>query len=75
MNELALVVLNRDVIEHGLEKGDVGKVVHQYENREHFEVEFLDADGEMIALLTLSALDVVPFTGRRILHARDLVVI
>lgn len=30
MNELELVVLERDIPEHGLARGDVGTVVHVY---------------------------------------------
>ena len=30
MNELELVVLKRDIPEHGLARGDVGTVVHVY---------------------------------------------
>lgn len=43
-----------DVEDHGLERGDIGAVVHRYANGDAFEVEFVTGDGETIAVLTLS---------------------
>jgi len=39
IRELEMVVLTRDVPEHGLKKGDVGAVVHRYADGVAFEVE------------------------------------
>lgn len=72
MNEHDLVVLNRDLPEHGLTEGDVGTIVHMYTDGEAFEVEFALASGETVAVLTLDANDVRPRTGREILHSRTL---
>jgi len=72
IDELGLAVLSKPVPEYGLEVGDVGTVVHVYEDGEAYEVEFLTANGDTIAVLTLEREDVRPFSGSEILHARDL---
>lgn len=72
MQELDTVVLTHDLPEHGLQRGDVGAVVHVYGGGKAFEVEFVAAAGETQALLTLEAKDVRPMAGTEILHAREL---
>lgn len=72
MNELDLAVLTRDLPEHGLARGDVGTIVHVHRGGEAFEVEFVLASGETVAVVTLEASDVRPRTGREILHTRSL---
>ena len=54
---LDTIVLDRDLPEHGLRKGDVGAVVDVYEN-DGLEVEFVTASGGTAALLTLNVRDV-----------------
>lgn len=56
---LDTVVLDRDVPEQGLRRGDLGAVVEVYEP-EGLEVEFVTASGRTAALLTLSTRDVRP---------------
>ena len=70
--ELDLVVLARDIEEHGLKQGDVGTVVHSYPDNSAFEVEFVTAEGKTIAVLTLTSADVRPMQGAEILHVRGL---
>ena len=72
MKELDLVVLTRDLPEHGLARGDVGTVVHAYSDGEAYEVEFVVASGETVAVLTLESCDVRPREGQEILHSRPL---
>jgi hypothetical protein len=72
MNEHDWVVLKRDIPEHGLTEGDLGTVVHIYNDGRAFEVEFTLASGDTVAVLTLEAEDVRPRGGREILHTRDL---
>jgi hypothetical protein len=72
MNELELVVLKRDIPEHGLARGDVGTVVHVYDDGVAYEVEFILASGETVAVLTLESDDVRPRGGKEILHTRSL---
>ncbi len=71
IHELDLVVLNREVSEHGLKSGDVGTVVHCYEDGVGYEVEFVTAEGKTLALLTLTQADIRPFQRAEILHARE----
>ena len=49
---LETVVLNADLPEHGLKKGDLGAVVQIYEP-DGLEVEFVSASGQTQALVTL----------------------
>jgi hypothetical protein len=53
-------------------QGDIGAVVHSYKDETAFEVEFVTADGETVALLTLTREDVRPIGGREVLHVREL---
>jgi len=54
---LNTVVLTRDLPDHGLQKGDLGAVVHVYEP-DGVEVEFVTASGRTEALVTLKIDDV-----------------
>ncbi len=69
--ELETVVLTHDLDTHGLQKGDVGAVVHVYEDGEAYEVEFVTAEGKTVALLTLVQEDIRPMGTGEILHARE----
>lgn len=71
MKELDLVVLKRDIPEHGLASGDLGTIVHAYSDGAAYEVEFNLASGETVAVLTLDAADLRPRGGREILHTRS----
>ena len=57
LNTLDTVVLQRDLPEHGLRRGDLGAVVHVYEP-EGLEVEFARASGRTQALVELTVGDV-----------------
>ena len=70
MEELDLVVLTRDIQEYNLKRGDVGTIVHCYDDKIGFEVEFVTADGKTIAVLTLTEKDIRPFHHSEILHVR-----
>ena len=72
IRELDTVVLCHDIAKHGLMSGDVGAVVHVYDGQEAFEVEFVTAEGNTVALLTLSTDDIRPMGEKEILHVRDL---
>ena len=56
---LDTIVLDRDIPDHGLRKGDLGAVVEAYEP-DGLEVEFVTASGRTAALLTLNVGDVRP---------------
>ena len=66
--ELQTVVLEHDVPEHGLCRGDLGAIVLMHDQA-HFEVEFVRATGETQALLSLSAGDV------RAAHDEDVIAV
>jgi hypothetical protein len=73
VRELDTVVLVHDLAAYGLERGDIGAIVHCYEGNRAFEVEFVTGAGETVALLTLSCDDVRPIGNREILRVRELV--
>ena len=56
-SSLDTVVLDRDLPEHGLKRGDLGSIVEIYEP-DGLEVEFVTASGRTGALLTLTVADV-----------------
>lgn len=56
-NLLDTVVLDRDIPEHGLRRGDLGAVVNIHDSN-GLEVEFVLASGKTQALLTLNVTDV-----------------
>lgn len=66
--ELDSMVLNRDVPERGLRRGDVGAVVHVHAT-DVFEVEFVRASGRTHAVVTLTSADI------RAIEDRDLVAV
>lgn len=69
-DELDTVVLKKDLKEHGLKKGDLGTIVHVYDDKKAFEVEFVAASGKTIALMTLTPEDVRSMDKYEILHVR-----
>ena len=56
---LDVVVLKRDLADHGLRRGDLGAVVEIY-GGDSFAVEFVAASGRTQALVTLRPADVRP---------------
>lgn len=69
--ELQTVVLNRDLPELGLRKGDLGAVVHVYEP-DGLEVEFVSASGRTEALVTLKVVDVRAVADTDLIAVRPL---
>ena len=66
---LDTIVLNRDVPDHGLRKGDLGAVVEVYEPG-GLEVEFVTASGRTAAVVTLEARDVRPVADDDLVSVR-----
>lgn len=66
---LDTVVLDRDLPEHGLRKGDLGAVVEVHEP-DGLEVEFVTASGRTAALVTLSFQDVRPAADDDLISVR-----
>ena len=70
MKEFEVVALNVDLPEHGLERGDLGTVVHVHPGEVACLVEFITLDGETVAVETLLADQVRRVRHREIAHAR-----
>ena len=66
---LDTIVLDRDLPDQGLCKGDLGAVVEVYEPDE-LEVEFVTASGRTAALVTLNARDVRPVADDDLVSVR-----
>ena len=64
------VILDKDLPEHGLRRGDLGVLVHQYEP-EVFEVEFVTAAGETHAMVTLNTGDFRDPSDRDLVCVRE----
>ena len=69
--ELDTVVLDRDLSEQGLRRGDLGAVVQVY-GSEGLEVEFVTASGLTQALVTLDTHDVRAVSDQDLLSVRSL---
>ena len=69
--QLDTVVLDRDVPESGLRKGDLGAVVQTYEP-DGLEVEFVTASGRTQAVVTLRLLDVRAVMDEDLISVRPL---
>lgn len=70
-NLLDTVVLDRDIPEHGLCKGDLGAIVELYEP-DGVEVEFVSPNGRTRALVTLHRDDIRPLNESDVLSVRSL---
>jgi hypothetical protein len=69
--QLDTVVLDRDVPERGLRKGDLGAVVQTYEP-DGLEVEFVTASGRTQAVVTLRLADVRAVMDEDLISVRPL---
>lgn len=58
-HELDTVVLERDLPEHDLRRGDLGAIVHRH-GPNTFEVKFVRASGKTQAVISLAAADIRP---------------
>ena len=71
IHEHDTVVLTRDLAEHQLRAGDVGAVVHVYQDGKAYEIEFVNGSGETLAVETLEPSDIRPLGAGDILHIRN----
>ena len=69
--KLDTVVLDRDVLAHGLRRGDLGAVVEVYEP-DGLEVEFVTASGRTQAVVTLTVGDVRAIAKEDLIAVRSL---
>jgi Domain of unknown function (DUF4926) len=72
INEHDRIVLKTDLPAEGLKAGDVGTVVHLYQDGLAYEVEFTTLDGNTAAVVTVEKSQVRPVRRREITHAREL---
>ena len=72
LSELDLAALQIELPAYGLIAGDIGTVVHVYDQGAAYEVEFVRADGRTLAVETLRADQIEPVAGQQVLHARKL---
>ncbi len=68
-----LVALRQDIDRIGLKQGDVGMVIECYQDGEGYEVEFGDAQGNTLAVLTLKRHEIEPLKPSQILRVRDFI--
>jgi len=66
INELDQVVLERDLPQFGLKRGDVGTLVLVHGNGAGYEVEFTALDGDTIAVTTLASGELREVSGDEI---------
>ena len=64
------VVLTTDLPAEKLTAGDVGTVVHIYQDGSALEVEFLTLTGETVAVVSLEKAQVRAVDRREVTHAR-----
>jgi hypothetical protein len=69
ITEHSLVVLDCNPPHEKLNRGDVGTVVHVYQEGRGYEVEFVDGGGKTVALVTVGAEDVRPVEVGELRHA------
>jgi hypothetical protein len=70
IQELETVILDRDVPEQKLRKGDLGTVVFVHGDGAAYGVEFVTLDGQTLAVVTLPADAVRTVASGEIAHAR-----
>lgn len=70
IKEFDTIVLNHNLPEHHLKKGDLGTVVMIHKDGKAYEVEFMTLDGRTIAVETLSASKVRPVNPNEVARAR-----
>jgi len=70
IRDLENVVLDVDLPDVGLKRGDLGTVVMLHKSGEGAEVEFVALDGETVAVVTLLSSQFRPIRQREIAHVR-----
>jgi hypothetical protein len=74
MHEHVRVVFSMDLPQYRLAAGDVGTVVHVYEDAAAYEVEVFVLDGGTFDVVTVEATQMRPVSNRDVEHARELAV-
>jgi hypothetical protein len=66
------IVLTQNLPEEGLRAGDVGTVVHIYQDGAAYEVEFVTLTGQTVAVATVLSSQLRPVGRQDIAHAREM---
>jgi len=69
--ELDNIILNKDLPEYKLKKGDLGTVVYVYEKGKAYEIEFSTFEGKTLAVLTLEPGSIRKINKLEVPHARS----
>ena len=69
--DLDTVALTRDLPEKSLVQGDIGAIVHVYQDGLAYEVEFVSLKGAALALVTVQADAIRPVENHEIAHVRQ----
>jgi hypothetical protein len=67
------IVLTQNLLEEGLQAGDVGTVVHIHEDGAAYEVEFMTLTGQTVAVATVLPVQLRPVNSHDLSHVRELV--
>ncbi len=65
------VILTVDLPEYHLKAGDVGTVVHIYNNGLAYELELFTLEGLTLDVITVEATQIRPINPSNILHVRE----
>ena len=72
IKEFERVILTENIEAAGLNAGDIGTVVHVYQDGKAYEVEFATLLGETIAVCTLSLQQIRAIRKKEIAHVRPI---
>ncbi len=72
IQELDRVVLTTDLPEYGLQQGDIGTVILVHQAGKGYEVEFVNLNGETLAVTSLLTTQVRSTRAHEVAHARDI---
>jgi len=75
INEHDCIVLTQDLLEEGLQAGDVGTVIHIHQGGVAHEVEFVTLTGHTVAVATVGASQMRPVNQRDLSHVREMAAI
>lgn len=73
LKEHKRAILTVDLPEHQLCAGDVGTIVHIYNNGAAYEVEFFTVDSKTFDVITVNAEQLRPVGSGEMVHARPLI--
>ena len=66
------IILKSDIPNKGLQAGDIGTIALVHETGDGYEVEFVNLDGETIAIVSLTSNEMRPTSKKDIPHVREL---